>query len=144
MVRAIRAFLEFCYLARRSFHNQETLKQLEDALNRFHRYRRIFERSGVRVNGFNLPRQHSLRHYPLMIWEFAAPNGLCSSITEAKHIKAVKEPYRRSSHYKALGQMLLINQRLSKLAAARVDFVSRRMLIGPPLLGAWIALCKSS
>jgi hypothetical protein len=69
-------------------------------------------------------------HYAHVIQLFGAPNGLCSSITESKHIKAVKEPWRRSSKYKALGQMLVTNQRLSKLAAARVDFESRGMLEG--------------
>ena len=65
-----------------------------------------------------------------MIWAFGAPNGLCSSITEPKHIKAVKKPYQRSSHYKALGQMLLTNQCLDKLAAAQVDFEKCGMLKG--------------
>ena len=62
--------------------------------------------------------------------EFDAPNGLCSSITESRHITAVKRPWRRSNRYEALGQMLLANQRLDKLAAAKVDFWSRGML--PP------------
>ena len=57
-----------------------------------------------------------------MIHEFGAPNGLFSSITESKHIKAIKEPWRHSSHFEALGQMILTNQRLDKLVAARVDF----------------------
>jgi len=35
-------------------------------------------------------------------------NGLCSSITELKHIKAVKEPWCQSSQYKALIKMLWI------------------------------------
>jgi len=64
---------------------------------------------------------------------FGAPNGLCSSMTEAKHIKAVKEPWRRSSRYEPLGQMLLTNQRLDKLAASRIDFTSRGMLDGSVL-----------
>ena len=68
------------------------------------------------------------------IWEFAAPNALCSSITESKHIKAVKEPWRRSNRYEALEQMLLTNQRLDKVAAARVDFTERGMLAGSCLL----------
>ncbi|KAI0309213.1 hypothetical protein OF83DRAFT_1019582, partial [Amylostereum chailletii] len=59
---------------------------------------------------------------------FGAPNGLCSSITESKHIKAVKDPYRRTNHNKPLGQMLLINQRLDKLTADRSDFTARNML----------------
>ncbi|GBE78450.1 hypothetical protein SCP_0113390 [Sparassis crispa] len=74
------------------------------------------------------------------MWEFAAPNGLCSSITEAKHIKAVKEPWRRSSRNEALGQMLLTNEALDKLAASRVDFASREMLNMPSLAASFVAL----
>lgn len=130
MVRALRAFLEFCYIARRDVQDTNSLRELQDALDRYHHYRRIFEMSGVRPKGFNLPRQHSLLHYLRLIRAFGAPNGLCSSITESKHIKAIKEPWRRSNHYNALGQMLLTNQRLDKLAASRVDFESRGMLTG--------------
>ncbi|KAI0632415.1 hypothetical protein C8Q77DRAFT_1218797 [Trametes polyzona] len=131
MVQAFSAFLEFCYLVRRNVITTETLLQIEDALDRFHQHRVIFKEVGVRLAGFSLPRQHSLVHYPRLIQLFGAPNGLCSSITESKHIKAVKEPYRRSNRYEALGQMLLTNQRLDKLAAARLDFQSRGMLQGP-------------
>jgi hypothetical protein len=122
--------LEFCYIARRDIHDTASLEELRDALARFHRYRTIFQEHGVRPDGFCLPRQHSLVHYAASIRAFGAPNGLCSSITESKHIKAVKEPWRRSSRYKALGQMILANQRLDKLVASRVDFKSRGMLEG--------------
>ena len=64
---------------------------------------------------------------------FSAPNGLCSLITESKHIKAVKEPYRRSSHFEALGQMLLTNQRSDKLTAFHVYLTACSMLDGPCL-----------
>ncbi|KAG1734352.1 hypothetical protein EDD22DRAFT_982466 [Suillus occidentalis] len=50
--------------------------------------------------------------------------------TDTKHIEAVKEPWRCSSHYKALGQTLLTNQHLDKLAAVWVDFKSCGMLNG--------------
>ena len=63
-----------------------------------------------------------------MIHLFGAPNGLCLSITEAKHIKAVKEPWRRSNHNKPLKQILLTNQRLDKLAATWIDFTQCGML----------------
>jgi hypothetical protein len=85
--------------------------------------------SGVRKN-FLLPQQHAHSHYPKLIRLFGAPNGLCSSITESKHIRAVKEPWRRSNRNEALGQILVTNQRLDQLAAARVDFSSRGMLEG--------------
>jgi hypothetical protein len=130
MVQTFRAFLEFCYIARRNVHNETSLHEMRDALERFHQHRTIFETVGVRCDGFSLPRQHSIVHYYQLVCMFGAPNGLCSSITESKHIKAVKEPWRRSNRYKAIGQMLLTNQRLDKLAAAHADFLSRGMLNG--------------
>jgi hypothetical protein len=123
-----RAFLEFCYIVRRDFINEEALLELTDSLNRFHHYRAIFVELGIRPDGISLPRQHSLIHYHASIRAFGAPNGLCSSITESKHIVAVKDPWRRSNRHKALGQMLLTNQRLDKLAAAHADFTDRGML----------------
>jgi hypothetical protein len=135
MVRALGAFLDFCYLVRRSVHTEASLAAVDDALARFQRDRVIFEVEGVCPDGISLPRQHSLVHYRWVIEQFGSLNGLCSSITESKHIKAVKEPWRRSNHYQALGQMLLTNQRLDKLAASRVDFMERGMLgheIHPP------------
>jgi hypothetical protein len=66
----------------------------------------------------------------MLIRLFGSPNGLCSSITESKHIKAVKQPWRRSNRFRAIGQMLLTNQRLDKLAALRVDYTRRGMLGG--------------
>lgn len=130
MVRAISSFMDFCYYVRRSVVDEDTLCAIDMALANFRRDRVIFVDTGVR-NNFVLPRQHSLDHYRRGIQQFGALNGLCSSITESKHIKAVKKPWRRSSRWKALGQMLLINQRLDKLAAAKVDFAHRKMLDGP-------------
>jgi hypothetical protein len=136
VLRTLRAFLEFCYIARHDIINEETLAQLTNALARFHQYRTIFEDLGIRPEGFALPRQHSLIHYPALIRSFGAPNGLCSSITESKHIAAIKKPWRRSNRYNALGQMLLTNQRLDKLAASYVDFEDRGMLEGTCLSDA--------
>jgi len=131
MVRAFAAYLDFCYIVRRPILNEDTLDELDDALKRFHQYRTIFQETGVRgPEGLSLPRQHAMTHYREHIPAFGAPNGLCSSITESKHIKAVKKPWRRSSRFNALGQMLLTNQRLDKLAAAHVNFNHRHMLTG--------------
>ncbi|KAG1719820.1 uncharacterized protein EDB91DRAFT_1284709 [Suillus paluster] len=129
VVRTFRAFLKFCYLVRRNIITETSLNEIQDALTRFHRYREIFKTTGV-VLTFSLPQQHSMTHYAHLIRLFGAPNGLCSSITESKHIKAVKEPWRQSSRYEALGQMLQIKQQLDKLAASHIDFCSRGMLSG--------------
>lgn len=55
MLRAVRYFLEFCYLARRDTITEETLKELENALQQFQLYRQIFQDEGVRAGGFSLP-----------------------------------------------------------------------------------------
>jgi len=121
IMRTISAFLDFCYYVRRNSLNESALESLQDALECFHDHRRIFQETGVHQHGpkgFSLPRQHSMNHYRHLIQEFGVPNGLCSSITESKHIKAVKKPWRCSNRFDALGQMLVTNQRLDKLAAA--------------------------
>jgi hypothetical protein len=129
ITRTLRAFLEFCYTVREDSLTEHSLEQLKDAVTRFHLYREVFISSGVRED-FLMPRQHSIMHYHSLIRLFGAPNGLCSSITESKHIRAVKEPWRRSNRNEALGQILVTNQRLDQLAAARTDFSQRGMLNG--------------
>ncbi|KAG1862239.1 hypothetical protein F4604DRAFT_1683910 [Suillus subluteus] len=103
------------------------------------KYYEIFKSSEM-ILTFSLPRQDSMKHYHTLIRLFSAPNGLCSSITESKHIKAVKEPWRRSSCYKALGQMLVTNQCLDKLIASHQDFRACGMLNGTCLSSVIVAL----
>ena len=93
VVHCFCAFLEFCYITHSDIVTEQTIHNLEDALKCFHHYRSVFQATGVRVD-ISLPRQHSMTHYSMLIRLFGAPNGLCSSITEFKHIKAMKEPWR--------------------------------------------------
>ncbi|KAG1874048.1 hypothetical protein C8R48DRAFT_745953 [Suillus tomentosus] len=88
MVLTLQALIDFVYIAWRNIIDSNSLNALDDALERFHRYREIFETS------------------------------------------AVKEPWRRSSRFEALNQMLLTNQRLDKLAVSHIDFASHGMLRG--------------
>ena len=122
-MKALQAFLEFCYIAHRNVHDTQSLKELDEALQRYHHHHKIFMATGVQT-GFNLPHQHALVQYAKAIRLFGTPSGLCSSITESKHIKAVKEPWRRSSDFDVLGQMLLTIQWIDRLAAARADFTA--------------------
>ncbi|KAH8981033.1 hypothetical protein EDB86DRAFT_3066721 [Lactarius hatsudake] len=104
-VHCFRMFLKFCYIACSDTITEQTILRLEDTLKRFHDYRLIFQAMGVCVD-ISLPQQHSRIHYLMLIQLFGAPNGLCSSITESKHIKAVKEPWQWSNQYHTLLQML--------------------------------------
>ncbi|KAF9778110.1 hypothetical protein BJ322DRAFT_1014885 [Thelephora terrestris] len=138
IVETFAAFLEFCYIARRNIITEDSLRLLNVALGRFHEARQVFAGT-IRVEGpsaFSLPRQHSMVHYFDHIKNFGSPNGLCSSITESKHITAVKRPWRRSNKHMALPQMIKSNQRLDKLAAARADFTARGMLVDSCLIKA--------
>jgi hypothetical protein len=131
VVRCLSAFLDFCYVVRRNTITASDLDRLKETLDRFHHYRTFFiGTAGVKGEFISLPRQHSLLHYIRAIHLFGSPNGLCSSITESKHIKAVKEPWRRSSRFKALIQMLQTISRLEKLAAARRVFTQLGMMDG--------------
>lgn len=139
MIRSMTAYIDFCYLVRRPKFNPADLDDIDRTVKQFHKHREVFRAAGVRPAGFSTPRLHATVHYRHLIEQFGAPGGLCTSITESKHIKAVKEPYRRSNRYEALGQMLTTNQRLDKLAASRVDFVRRGMLAPKPKPGAVIS-----
>src|ERR1700733_14912259 len=129
MVQCMSTFMELCYIFRRNVITNAALKTAETLLERFHELRLVFITEGVR-SSISLPRQHALPHYLSSIPLFGSPNGLCSSITESKHIKAVKEPWRRSSRYKALKQILQVLVWLDKITALRRLFTSHGMLRG--------------
>jgi hypothetical protein len=129
MVQCIATFMDACYIARRNAITGPALDYFKACVEKFHTLRQIFIAEGVRAS-ISLPRQHALSHYFYSIHLFASPNGLCSSITESKHIKAVKEPWRRSSRYHALIQMLQSLLRMDKMDALRLKLAKLGMLAG--------------
>ncbi|KAI6095452.1 hypothetical protein F5141DRAFT_1191309 [Pisolithus sp. B1] len=122
IVHTFHTFLEFCYLAHHNVIMESALKELNDALQQFYHYHEFFKMVGVATT-FSLPCQHSMKHYVELIQQFGAPNGLCSSMTENKHIKG-------SNKYKALRQMILTNQHLNKLTASQANFTACSMMNG--------------
>ncbi|KAH9019934.1 hypothetical protein EDB83DRAFT_2568069 [Lactarius deliciosus] len=96
----------------------------------FHQLQTIFIEVGVRIS-LSLPRQHTLKHFYRVIHLFGSPNGLCSSITESKHIRAVKEPWQRSNQYHALTQMLKTILRTDRMAALHRHLEDSGALRGP-------------
>ena len=47
MVKTIRAFLEFCYLAHQDVHNHSSISQIESTLQEFRAAREIFWKTGI-------------------------------------------------------------------------------------------------
>ena len=112
MTCAIAALMDFCYIAHQSSLDEADLEGLDSALKCFEVECTIFEEVGIHPNGISIPHIHALQHYHQLIQQFGAPNGLCTSITESKHIDAIKKPWRKSNRHEALGQMPVTNQRL--------------------------------
>ncbi|KAJ7572018.1 hypothetical protein C8J56DRAFT_809850 [Mycena floridula] len=129
MVQCVAAFMEICYTFRQDAITHDDLQQTQFELDRFYETRTIFIESGVRTS-ISLPRQHALKHFTPSIRLFGSPNGLCSSITESKHIRSVKEPWRRSNHYNALPQMLCTITRMEKMEALRSVLARQGLLVG--------------
>lgn len=136
----LHVFLDFCYIARREIIDTSAITQLEESLDQFKEHCTIFIEDSVQDGNYDPPRQHALDHYAHMIREFGAPNSLCSSITESKHIKAVKEPWRHSNRYNALQQMITTNSRIDKLTATRVHFETEGLLDNCPIVNFLNAL----
>ncbi|KAH9046384.1 hypothetical protein EDB83DRAFT_2637518, partial [Lactarius deliciosus] len=130
MVRCIAAFMDACYIAHRNAIDSPSLEHFRDCVETFHQLRTIFIEVGVRIS-LSLPRQHALKHFYRAIHLFGSPNGLCSSITESKHIRAVKEPWRRSNRYHALTQMLKTILRTDRMAALHRHLEDSGALRGP-------------
>ncbi|TEB28157.1 hypothetical protein FA13DRAFT_1633446, partial [Coprinellus micaceus] len=129
MVECLSSFLGLCYILRRNAINVPALNQAKEELARFHRLREIFVETGTRTH-CSLPRQHSLPHFITGVTEFGAANGTCSSITESKHIEAVKDTWRRTNRFEALYQMLTILVRMHKMQTLKRKFEEKGMLQG--------------
>jgi hypothetical protein len=127
VIQTFSTFLNFYYLVRRNVLDEGDFIKIQEALNAFHKAHSVFQRLDIQ-EGFSLPWQHSMKYYISHIQNFGAPNRLCSSITESAHIRFVKQPWHRSSRNNHMKQMLLINERLDKLATAHANFVDRGML----------------
>ena len=90
LVRAVRALLDFLYLAQYQCHTSETLDRLEDALSEFHDNKAIFTDLRVREH-FNIPKLHGLTHYVSSIRLFGTTDNFNSEHSERLYIDFAKE-----------------------------------------------------
>ena len=63
MVKALQAFLDFCYIVQHDIHDTQSLWKLEDTLDYFHKYHEIVRTTTVHPKGFNLPCSHVAVYY---------------------------------------------------------------------------------
>jgi hypothetical protein len=122
LIRAVRALLDFLYLAQYPVYTAETLRALGDALNRFHANKDIFVDLGVQ-EAFKIPKLHSLRHY---IKLFGTTDNYNTQATERLHINYMKDAYRATNTKDEYPQMTRWLERQEKIFR-HVHYISWRL-----------------
>jgi hypothetical protein len=92
IVKAVRAVLDFLYLAQFHSHTSKTLEYLNDSLARFHHNKHIFVDLGVRKH-FKFPKIHSLIHYQTSIALFGTADNYNTEQSKRLHIDFAKDTY---------------------------------------------------
>jgi Plavaka transposase len=104
IIRAVRALMDFLYLARYESHTSDTISELRNCLTRFHDNKSIFIDLEIREN-FNLPKLHSLSHYASSIQLFGTTDNYNTEQSERLHIDLAKDAYRATNHKDEYSQM---------------------------------------
>ncbi|KAH9910875.1 uncharacterized protein BXZ73DRAFT_93522 [Epithele typhae] len=114
LVRAVRAILDFLYLAQYPAHTSDTLELLKDALRRFHENKSIFIILAIREH-FKIPKLHFLDHYFELILLFGTTDNYDTQLFERLHIDLAKEAWRATNHKDEFVQMTLWLERREKM-----------------------------
>ncbi|KAJ3555685.1 hypothetical protein NM688_g2437 [Phlebia brevispora] len=114
LVRAVRAMLDFLYLAQYPVHSDETLRSMEEALATFHENKQIFVDLGIR-DDFDFPKLHNIGHYAYFIKRFGTTDNYNTEYTERLHIDYAKNAYRASNKKDEFLQMTVWLERREKV-----------------------------
>ena len=114
LIRAVRAVLDFLYLAQYPVHTDETLETLEDSLAHFHQSKDIFVDLGIR-DSFNIPKLHFVQHYVMFIQLYGTTDNFDTAYTERLHIDFAKDAYGATNHKDEFSQMAKWLERKEKI-----------------------------
>lgn len=138
VVKAVRALLDFLYLAQYPCHTMDTLQRLHESLARFHDNKAVFVNLGTRED-FNLPKLHSLLHYATSIMLFGTTDNYNTEQTERLHIDFTKDAYRATNHKDEYVQMTLWLERREKIQR-HMAYIKRQQQDASKQLGKDIAV----
>lgn len=103
---AIRALLDFIYLASLQSQTTSTLAALRQALDDFHVHKDAFIQFNARQPAhFNIPKYHMLEHYYDLILMYGSADGFNTEWSERLHIDYAKDAYRASNKKDYIAQM---------------------------------------
>lgn len=125
VTKAIRALLDFIYIAQYQSHSNDTLEYLKTALQDFHKNKHIFWDLGARTGkrdglaDFNIPKLCGFHDYEPSIRQFGTIMQFSTDITEFFHKQSAKEPYRSTNKRDFMVQICIILDRHEKWAQFR-------------------------
>jgi hypothetical protein len=103
-ITAVRAVLDFIYLAQYTLHDDDTLGYMETALITWHRSKSCFVDLGAHED-LNIPKFHSLQHYIECIRFFGTTNNYNTEMFERLHIDFAKKGWRATNKRDEFPQM---------------------------------------
>ncbi|KIL60574.1 hypothetical protein M378DRAFT_14042 [Amanita muscaria Koide BX008] len=114
LLRCVRAFLDFLFLAQLPLHSTATLRHLRQALDQFHENKSIFLDLDIREN-FEIPKLHACAHYVSSIKLYGTTNNYNTQSTERLHIDLAKDAYRSTNRKDEYPQMTLWLERRERI-----------------------------
>ena len=106
LIQAVRALLNFIYLAQYPIHTDESLVLLDNTLEQFHGNKEIFVDLGIR-DAFNILKLHFARHYLDYIKFYGTLDNFNTEYTEWLHIDLAKDAYSATNHKDEFAQMMI-------------------------------------
>jgi hypothetical protein len=150
IIAAVRALLDFLYLAQFLSHTSTTIARLDESLSRFHNNKEVFVDLGI-CKHFNLPKIHSLLHYIPSIRLFGTTDNYNMEQTERLHIDFMKDAYHATNRKDEYSQMTTWLECREKVQVhstfikwrQQPDQVPSAKPIGPPHPGArTLRMCR--
>lgn len=102
IMKCLRAFVDFCYVAQYESHDNETIAYLEKYLETFHAHKDAFAAVEIRKgeylrDNFDIPKLEPFLHYARKIRLTGSLPQYSTEITERLHIPMAKQPYRHTN-----------------------------------------------
>ncbi len=120
IMKALRAVLDFIFLAQLEKHTTTTIQQLRGHLQTFHANKHHISTAGIR-NGprqkgqFNIPKLELMNHVPDFVQQLGSVLQYTTEHTERCHITMAKQPYRSTNKKGYQPQICLILDRRDKI-----------------------------
>ncbi|KAG8798922.1 hypothetical protein FRC16_006244 [Serendipita sp. 398] len=111
VLRALRAFHDFLYLAQYRSHSTSTLQYLKEALETFHEFKDAFIKTGARrgkngiIQHFRIPKMAGLHSYAYHIPLMGTSVQFSTEITETCHQEMAKAAYKATNRKNFFQQM---------------------------------------